>query len=332
MMRASKILTIGMQTHNRIELAKDRIVSIYKRGLPDWVEFIVLAEKESDDNTWLELESLNKKYPFILYCGRDKGFADAFMQIIAKSNGTYCMHLSDEDDIDLNILHDLRDFLSKKNPDIVVSNYFVQDKDRKLKPYRVHNSRLIRPVEFSSCTHNPGIIWRVEKAVKYVNISWDTWREDYRVISKYYPHILLMIKIFPNLSSWFYGQTVCFQKDSYKHQHVQHNGLEYNNLIPRWVQFNELVEFITVERKQESCGVGLHYDNMLEMHKLSLFSVIRSAINVDNEGYLPYFDKSARISVLKNRLWISRFIRLLNNPVLMMKKIALVFILKFKGN
>ena len=238
----SKFLTIGMQTHNRIELAKKRIVSIYERGLPDWVEFIVLAEKESKDNTWLELEYLNKKYPFTLYCGRGQGFSDAFMQVILKSKGKYCLHLPDEDDFNLDSLFNLRRFLNKKNPDIVVSNYFTQDENKKLKPYRTNSTRVINPVEFSSCSHNPGIIWNVGKTKKYINTKWDQWRDDYEVIVKYYPHILLMIKIFPDLSSWFYNETVCFQKDSHDNQHTQHMGAKYNNLIPRWIQFNELVD------------------------------------------------------------------------------------------
>jgi hypothetical protein len=331
MINKSKFLTIGMQTHNRIELAKKRIVSIYERGLPDWVEFIVLAEKESKDNTWLELESLNRKYPFTLYCGRGQGFSDAFMQVIIKSKGKYCMHLPDEDDFNLDSLFNLKRFLNKKNPDIVVSNYFIQDENKKLKPYRINSTRVINPVEFSSCSHNPGIIWHVEKAKKYVNTTWDQWRKDYEVIVKYYPHILLMIKILPNLSSWFYNEAVCFQKDSYENQHTQYMGGEYNNLIPRWVQFNELVDFITIEKKHEAHEAKLQYDRMLEAHKLSLFSVIRNALNTDNKDYLPYFDKAAKKSLsIKNKLWVARFIRLFQHPFLMLKKIKHKLIWKFK--
>jgi hypothetical protein len=326
-----KFLTIGMQTHNRIELAKKRIVSIYEKGLPDWVEFIVLAEKESKDNTWLELEDLNRKYPFTLYCGRGQGFSDAFMQVIINSQGKYSMHLPDEDDFNLDSLFNLRGFLIKKNPEIVVSNYFIQDENKKLKPYRVNSTRLINPEEFLSCSHNPGIIWNVETAKKYVNKSWEQWRDDYEVIAKYYPHILLMIKIFPNLSSWFYNEVVCFQKDSYKNQHTQYMGSSYNNLIPRWVQFNELIDFITIENKHEIHEVQLQYELMLEAHKLSLFSVIRSAVNNDNKDFLPYFDKAAKKSLsIKNKLWVSRFIRLFQHPSLMFKKIKLNLIWKFK--
>lgn len=321
-----KLLTIGLQTHNRIELAIKTIVLVYERGLPDWVEFIVLAETKSDDDTLLELEKLNKKYPFKLYSGRGQGFSDAFMQVISRSKGQYCMHLPDEDDFNLDNLTNLRKFLIEQNPDIVVTNYLIKDHNDKLKPYRINSTRIIAPDEFLSCSHNPGIIWNVRKTQKIINTKWEQWRKDYEVISSYYPHLLLMIKIFPDFLSWFYNETICFQKDTYENQHVLHLGAKYNDLIPRWIQFNELVDFITLEKKYEKHGAKIQYDLMLEAHKQSLFSVIRSSINSENKLYLPYFDKAAKKSgSIQNILWISRLIRFIKNPSLMIKKIKLKF-------
>ena len=170
--------------------------------MPEWVEFIVLAEKKSNDNSWSELEELNKKYPFTLYSGRDQGFADAFMQVIFHSKGEYCMHLPDEDDFNKDSLTGLKDFLNKVKPNIVVADYFILDEKNIMQPYRVNTTRPIDPVEFLSCSHNPGIIWHVN-TVKELKLDWELWRNEYQVISSYYPHLLLMVKLMPSLSSWF---------------------------------------------------------------------------------------------------------------------------------
>jgi hypothetical protein len=319
-----KYLTIGLQTHNRIELAKSRIISIYERGFPDWVEFIVLAEKKSNDNTWLELERLSRKYLFTLYCGRGLGFSDAFMQVIINSKGKYCMHLPDEDDFNVDSLFNLRKFLNKESPDMVVADYFIQDKSNNLRPYRINTKRVIDPIEFLSCSHNPGIIWNV-KIVKRFENDWNVWRSEYKLIASYYPHLLLMVKILPDLSSWFYDEMVSYQKDSYKHQHVKYLGNEFNDLSPRWVQFKELNQFIMME-KSENKQNQIQLDRMLNSHNSSLYSIVRNAINNEKPELLHDFDSSAK----KNVLYNNRFGRvafyammLLRNPALLFKKIRL---------
>jgi len=324
-MSTKKILTIGMQTHNRVALAKKRIEAVYNRGLPDWVEFIVLAETESNDNTWEELTLLSEKYPFALYSGRGRGFSDAFMQVTFRSSGEYCMHLPDEDDFSVEALAGLRDFLSQNSPDIVVADYFISDENKVLQPYRVNITKVIRPAEFLECNHNPGIIWKVNSVKKFKH-EWEAWRVNYKTIASYYPHTLLMVKILPDLSSWFYGEMVSFQVDSCNHQHIKHLGGNYNDLSPRWAQFKELDRFI---KNEIGCYKShkIQLELMLNAHNSALHSIIRNAIAHEFPDALSSFEISSRRSVI-----LSRFLFYIVRPALLLKKIRIKLVLYLNKN
>ena len=322
-MDKKKILTIGLITHNRLDLALKRIESIFNGTLPNWIEIIVVAEKNSDDKTWRVLEKLKEKYEFSLFSGRGKGFSDAFMHTILFSQGEYCMHLSDEDEILKPSLEKLKEFLVSKRPDILVSNYSIKNSQNLLKPYRINLKRKIRSQEFLKCSHNPGIIWNVDISKKIIKKNWNKWMHSYQLVSCYYPHFLLLLKILPRDKSWFYDELICYQSDFTQHQHKKFMNYEYHDLIPRWIQFNELNDFISSEIKKSNNQVRLNLEKTLSHHKSTIYKTIRASIESSNNDYLCDFDKgSLRSSLIEKNLIVSRLYRLFRHPRLSVIRIA----------
>ena len=294
------ILTIALMTFKRPDNALSVIPQISDLCLKrSDINFIVISECELDKPTWSLLEGISSKYNFKLIDGESNGFNGAFCKSIINSQGKYCIHMSDEDDLNLANINKLIDFLYSVSPDVVVSNYQVM---RSKKPIKVRKNitRKISQFEYFHLYHNPGMIWHVNNSKFVIKLLSNSWSINFPNLYKYYPHLLIILYFFRNNNSYFLNQYLLTQsRFSIDHHPLTSYG-RYSHFVSRIIQFFEIENYLLFLDKYH-CLDAFSYNNLITYHKKSFFSYFithysLSGLNKEisfSKGFvfnlLPYF-------------------------------------------
>lgn len=313
----SPILTIGYATYNRKGIVIKRFIEALEIDLSNEVE-IIFIDNASEDGTYDELQKLNVNDSISIYRNNNNlGFSGNFIQVLKKANGKYAIWVSDEDSIEVLKIKELTEYLKKHNPDSLVLNHFKKI-NNKLYPIRLNTTKLLKETDLWATCHLPGNIWKRE-SVKVIYKSWNDYVEMYPQLSKFYPNLIFMILLIPNKKSYFYNNFLTYQKDFIKSSHVTSLGNSYPNVVPRWLQHNEILKLISNsinEKANHSYNISLL--KIKENLNKNIFVLISNAIYEENKEIYYHFARSSFPSYIlrRNFHFLSIAIKfIIRNPV-----------------
>ena len=285
-------LTIGYATHNRKDYIVRRLNSLITRDLPNNVE-VIIVDNASSDGTYETILNLSSKSNVKVYRNDENlGFSGNFVEILKKAKGDYVLWSSDEDEINIDGIYKLFSWIDNKKYDVIFLNHYRQTDQEILLPIRKNKTRMIKHTDLWECCHLPGSIWN--RSVTLNNLDdWGDMKEVYPNISRYYPNLLLMIRLLPFLNSYFFNEYITYQKDYAKSQHITKLGYQYCHLIPRWLQHNELIDFIELcSHRSKDAEHKKYFHKMMISLNRNLYVYISSAILKERPDLYVYFSRS----------------------------------------
>lgn len=295
----SPILSIAYATYNRKEIVIKRLIEALKVDFFSEIE-IIFIDNDSADGTYDELKKLNTNNLISIYKNNHNvGFGGNFIEVLKRSKGKYAIWVSDEDAIEVSKIKELVEHLKKENPDVLVLNHFKKI-DNQLYPIRLNKSNLIQENNLWAVCHLPGNIWK-RKSLESIYNSWEYFTENYPQLTRYYPNLLLMIFLIPRKKSYFHNNYLTYQKDFMKSSHVAPTNYSYPNLIPRWLQHNEMLKFISYlidERSDPNKTSLLKIKNSLNKN---IYVMISNAIYEENKEIYYHFARSSYPSYIIRR-------------------------------
>jgi len=298
------IFTIGYATYNRKDYIVRRLNSLIAMDIPDNVE-IIIVDNASSDGTFEAISDLTAGTKIKSYRNNENfGFAGNFVEVLRRAKGDYVMWFSDEDEINLGGIQNLFDWIGNEKFDVIFLNHYRKEKSKKLFPLRKNKTRVIEYGDLWGCSHLPGSVWNRSIALDNLN-DWDELKGVYPQISRYYPNLMLLIRVLPNLNSYFFNGYIAYQKDYAKSQHVAQSGYQYSHLIPRWLQHNELISFIELRiQKTEDIKNKKYLHKMYKSLNRNLYTYISTAIREERPHLYAYFSRSCSPIYIARR-WYS---------------------------
>lgn len=320
----NQMFTIGYATYNRKDYIVRRLNSLLAMDIPGNVE-IIIVDNASTDGTFKAISDLTTSTKIKAYRNNENlGFAGNFVEVLRRAKGDYVMWFSDEDEINLGGIQNLFDWIGNKRFDVIFLNHYRKEGAGKLTPLRKNKTRRIEYDDLWGCCHLPGSVWNRSIALDNLN-DWDELKEVYPQISKYYPNLMLLIRVLPNLNSYFFNGYIAYQKDYAKSQHTSKIGYQYYHLNPRWLQHVELVDFISscIEHDENSLRVK-YFLRMSKSLNENLYNYLSEAIRQENPYLYSYFSRSCTPSYVIRR-WYALvklvFKSLFDNPSLAIHRI-----------
>jgi glycosyltransferase involved in cell wall biosynthesis len=297
MIQATKnnyFFTIGYTTYNRKDFIVKQLSSLLTMDIPDNIEIIVI-DNFSTDGTFKAISDLTTGSRIKIYRNnKNLGFAGNFVEVLKRAKGEYVMWASDKDGINMNGIERLLNWMGDKKFDLVILNYFKE----KIKKYEVpairkNKTRVINHDDLLFCSHLPGTIWNRNKALVNL-VDWSIIKKQYPETSKYYPNLLLLIRLIPFTNSYFYNGYISYQKEKKEKAKYSftaaESGKHYSHVASRWLQHKEFISLI------ESCiqkSKNIKHKNFLyKMHKSlneNLYELFSRAILEEKPSLYRYF-------------------------------------------
>ena len=311
-------LTIGYATYNRKKLIIRRLREILLMNLRKDIE-VIIVDNASIDGTFSELKKIKSPKNISIYCNKTNlGFGGNVIEVIKKAKGEYVVWVSDEDCIEEKKINQIISYLKKKKPDSLILNHFKKI-SKKLFPTRLNKSRIINEKDVWGTCHLPGIIWR-KKKLELICKNWKNYQKNYPQLSKYYPNLIFIINLIPNKNSFYYDNLLTYQKDFEKSQHEHILLYSYSNVIPRWLQHNEILKLIDdLIKNRSNIKHNIILNQMKENLNKNIYTYVLNAIYQENKEIYYHFVRSFYPSYIlkRNFLFISTALRFfLNNPAL----------------
>ena len=295
----SPILSIAYATYNRKEIVLKRLNEALKIDFSNEFE-VIFIDNDSTDGTYDELQKLNTNNLISIYKNDSNvGFGGNFIEVLKRSKGKYAIWVSDEDAIEVSRIKKLVEYLKKENPDVLVLNHFKKIENQ-LYPIRLNKSNLIQENNLWAACHLPGNIWK-RKSVEILYNSWEYYIENYPQLTRYYPNLLLMVFLIPKKKSFFHNNYLTYQKDFMKSSHIAPSHYSYPNLIPRWLQHNEILKFISYLIDEKS---DLNKTSLLKIKNnlnKNIYIMISNAIYEENKEIYYHFARSSYPSYIIRR-------------------------------
>tara|TARA_A100001234_G_C12626930_1_gene386518 strand:- start:757 stop:1770 length:1014 start_codon:yes stop_codon:yes gene_type:complete len=285
-------LTIAYATYNRKNIVLKRLNEVLNIENNNNLE-IIFIDNFSSDKTYEELKKNNSNNFIKIYRNEvNKGFSGNFIEVMRKSKGEYTIWVSDEDYVEKKKINEIILFLKKNKPDALVLNHYKKI-NNSLLPLRINRTKLINYQDLWETCHLPGNIWK-KKSVEKIYSVWDEYKKLYPQLTKYYPNLIFMIKLLPCKNVFFFNNFLTFQKDFVKSSHVEKVGYSYSNLIPRWLQHNEIIKLINNSLSKEK---NTDKDQILIKLKINLnqniFTFLSNAIYQENKEVYYHFARSS---------------------------------------
>ena len=298
------MFTIGYTTYNRKGLIVSRLNSLLAMSIPDNVEIIVI-DNASSDGTFEAISDLTNGSKIKVYRNNENlGFAGNFVEVFRQSKGEYVMWSSDKDEINLSGVQNLLDWIGNEKFDLIVLNYYRKMKLKKHHPatIRKNKTRVIDYDDLWGCAHLPGIVWNRSAALEKLD-DWDEMKETYPETSRYYPNLLLAIKLTPSVNSYFYDGDIAYQKDYAEYSyHTAPSGQYYSHLMSRWLQHKELISLIELcIQKTEDMKRKKYLHKMYKSLNRNLYEYILTAIRKERPSLSVYLSNSCGPSYIIRR-------------------------------
>ena len=328
-------LTIGYATHNRRDCIVRRLRSLLLKSIPDYIEIIII-DNHSDDGTFEAISELSKNSKIRVYQNESNvGFAGNFLEVLKRAHGDYVMWSSDEDEISFEGVERFIDWMGRKKLNAIFLNHYRKESTGKLLPLRKNNTRRVRFYEIWECCHLPAIVWN-RLIVKEKLNDFAINKEKYPELSKYYPNLLLSISLSPFKRNYFYNGYITYQIDFEKSQHTSKKGAQYYHLNPRWLQHNELVDFIhSMILEEENLGRQKFLKKMVISLNRNLYGYLSEAIRQENPHLYSYFSRSGTpLYVLRRWYQLLKLVikSIFDNPFLAMSRIKKRLINRYLNN
>ena len=285
-------LTIGYATHNRKQFIINRLKTLDSLNIPPEVEIIVI-DNASTDGTFEAIKEITKKTKIKIYCNKKNlGFSGNFIEILKKAKGDYVLWTSDEDEINLIGLEKFFKWIEGKELDAIFLNHYQKINQKKFIATRKNRSRLLCKDDLWGGCHLPGVIWNKKVALQGIR-DWDKLKIRFPQLSRYYPNLLILLRILPNNKSYFYNEYVTFQVEYAKSQHISRSGFQYHHLNPRWLQHIELMDFIHLCIKFEKNLIRVKYLQKIKKSlNENLYSFLTEAMRQENPYLYSHFIRS----------------------------------------
>ena len=285
-------LTIGYATHNRKHLITNRLKAINALKIPFEVEIIVI-DNASTDGTYEAIKDLTNRTKIKAYRNNNNlGFSGNFIEILKRASGDYVLWSSDEDEINLKGIESLFKWIEGKELDVVFLNHYQKINLKKIIATRKNKSRLLYQEDLWGGCHLPGAVWNRKVAIKSIK-DWGKLKIRFPQLSKYYPNLMILIRMLPNYKSYFFNEHITYQVEYAKSQHISKPGLQYYHLNPRWLQHIELLDFISSCIKLEKKPSRIKYLQSLKRSlNENLYSFLSEAIRQEEPYLYSYFIRS----------------------------------------
>ena len=327
------ILSIGIATYQRGELAKKRVDELIRADLPDFIE-IYFIDNFSQDGSYEELMTAAGNSKVSVYRNESNlGFAGNFVEIVRKAKSEFILWCSDEDQLIFENIIPLINFLKKKSPDIAVTDYYIKHQDY-IETYRKNSQSLLVPEKYwSIAPHLPGMIFKA-KVAKTILHDFENLKLEYPHISKYYPQFFLFFELLPRRNCWFFNRPISMQVDFEDDLHPKTEGNFYWMLPSRWAQVKEIDSYLS-KRINNTTSV-IHKKILISMKIASnifIYDLIRSSIVNERPDLLTLFDHGAKARVHSLGIFNAslRVIKLMFlNPILAMEKLKKAAIQKIQ--
>ena len=201
---------------------------------------------------------------------------------------------------------------------------------------RKNKTRLINYDDLLFCSHLPGTVWNRNKAL--INLDdWGIMKKNYPETSKYYPNLLLLIKLIPFANSYFFNGYISYQKEKKKRGMsfaIADPGKHYSHLASRWLQHKEFTSLIELSIKKTKKIESKKF--LYKMHKSlneNLYELISKAILEEKPSMYGYFSNMySPFLIIKRSYKFFKIVfkSLLNNPLFTIYRIKQRLKIKFK--
>jgi len=272
--------------------------------IPSNVEIIVV-DNASSDGTFKAISDLTDGTKIKVYRNNENlGFAGNFIEAIKRAKGDYVLWSSDKDEINLSGVQNLLDWIGSEKIDFVLLN-----NHRKMKLKKNHQSlirknktRVIEYDDLWGCSHLPGSVCNRSVALAKLD-DWDKMTEMYPETSRYYPNLLLLVKLIPSGNSYFFDGYIAYQKEyAEKSYHAASSGDHYSHLMSRWLQHKELISLIeSLIQKTENIKHKKYLHKMYDSLNRGLYEFISTAIREERPHLHAYFSYSCSYFYLIRR-------------------------------
>ena len=285
-------LTIGYATHCRKQFIINRLKTINTLKIPTEVEIIVI-DNASTDGTYEAIKGLTDSTNIKVYSNnKNLGFSGNFIEVLKRARGDYVLWSSDEDEINLKGIESFFKWIEDKDLDAIFLNHYQKINSKKFIATRKNRSRLLYQDDLWGGCHLPGVVWNKKVALQSVR-DWDKLKIRFPQVSKYYPNLMILIRILPNYNSYFYNEFITYQVEYTKSQHISKPGFQYHHLNPRWLQHNELLDFISSCIKLEKNPIRIKYFQKIKKTlNENLYSFLSEAIRQENPNLYSHFIRS----------------------------------------
>ena len=310
------VFTIGYTTFNRKDFIVSQLSSLLAKDVPDNIEIIVI-DNFSTDGTYEAILDLTTDSKIKIYRNnKNLGFAGNFVEVFKRAKGEYVMWASDKDGINLNGVDSLMDWIGEKKLDLVILNYFKEKiKKNEVPTIRKNKTRLINYNDLLFCSHLPGTVWNRNKALSKLH-DWSIIKNKYPEISKYYPNLLLLVKLISFNNCYFFNGYISYQKKE-KEKGMSfataESGKHYSHLASRWLQHKEFLSLIEICIKKTKD----------KKHKNFLYKMQKSL----NENLYELISRA----ILEEKPSLYCYISNVHNPFLIIKRSYKFFKTVFKS-
>ena len=282
----NKILTIGVPTFNRVKTLIKCLDSITQSDILEKINVLVIDNNSEDQTYDILVKRYNRKIE-IIKNSENIGFSKNTIKLFKYCKTDYLLWLPDEDFLEYKNINNLLDIINKKELYFICTQYYLNKKLYRGK--RLNKSLAVSDL-WSASSHLSGIVFNTNYC-KTVVENFDKISNDYKVLSKYYPQIFLLINLMIlDLKKCVYlNFNVCYEKNKQKESHVLNQfGDHYGDLVTKWEIHKELISYLKYLIKNDRNEISI---KLLDFQKKRILKTIRLAIENESDELIRDFDK-----------------------------------------
>ena len=317
-MRDKFILTVGIPTYNRRSAAIRCISNIIEDNIYNYVNVLII-DNNSTDGTFDKLISLCEKTPIsVLKNDLNIGFSGNTVRLINNCITKYMLWSSDEDDIIIENLIYLINFLEKFSPVFVAPQYYINNTTL----YRGRKAtQLINLNEIWSFGHLPGLVFEVNTTNTILK-SYKFWVKEFPNAARFYPQIMILASLLTKGKCYWWDRPIVKQVEYLDDQHkIGRNGAKYYYISSRWDQNKDFTDYFNYLINGAPNDDKEALSTLLDCQSRWFLSTIESSIRNERPDLSYQFTKGLQ-HVCFNHLGFMRkivYIILINPNILMYK-------------
>ncbi|MGX1701280.1 glycosyltransferase family 2 protein [Microbacterium sp. NPDC055357] len=285
------LLTIAVPTYNRAQNVARLLHQFLAAPASELVEILVIDDGGTDGTyAALSKDPTIAERVRVLKNDVNLGYPRTFARIFAECTTEYVMVIADDDEVVVESVGPLLEYLGRERPAFVSSQF--------LKGSTVYRGRdvtgPISPKEFlRSSAHAPGLIYRVEDChAALAELAERT--ESKQPDALLYPQVILVMRLLVAAAKceWLALPTVR-EGSAEPSGIVDAGGRSYWSVESRWQQLKSFDELLTQYVEQDTTGVA---QEMRDTQRARVFRTMERAIREESPALGAAFDSEARRS------------------------------------